>query len=93
MAIGKPSCNHCGLQRTKEGHDGCIGTLENVRNACCGHGDTPVAYVQFDHVIPLSKSGVNALSNGQILCDYCNSIKADRIITIKYLQKLLNIEL
>lgn len=47
--IGSPNCNHCGLDRTPDGHDGCIGHLEGVMNACCGHGDTPCAYVQFDH--------------------------------------------
>lgn len=46
---GKYNCNHCGLNRTKQGHDGCIGTLPNVMNACCGHGQNSVAYVQFDH--------------------------------------------
>ena len=45
----KPVCAHCGLQRTKEGHDGCIGTLEGVMNACCGHGQDSSSYVQFDH--------------------------------------------
>ena len=42
-------CNYCGLPNTKEGHDGCIGTLKNVMNACCGHGHTRAAYVQFYH--------------------------------------------
>lgn len=40
-------CGHCGLQDTPEGHDGCLGTLPGVMNACCGHGDPEVAYVQF----------------------------------------------
>jgi hypothetical protein len=44
---GKQNCLHCGLDRTKEGHDGCIGTLPNIMNACCGHGETQAAYVQF----------------------------------------------
>jgi len=44
---GKDICGHCGLKRTPEGHDGCIGTLPNVMNACCGHGETEMAYVQF----------------------------------------------
>lgn len=44
---GKPRCDFCGLKRTKEGHDGCIGELENVMNACCGHGEVGMAYVQF----------------------------------------------
>lgn len=46
---GKEKCGHCGLHRTEQGHDGCIGTLEGVMNACCGHGEKSVAYVQFDH--------------------------------------------
>lgn len=46
--IGAASCGHCGLSRTPEGHDGCIGTLPGVTNACCGHGGTAEgAYVQF----------------------------------------------
>lgn len=45
----KPKCGHCGIDRTPEGHDGCIGTLENVMNACCGHGETKHAYIQFNH--------------------------------------------
>lgn len=47
--IGKPNCDHCGLDRTLEGHDGCIGTLKGVMNACCGHGGDEVPYIQFDH--------------------------------------------
>lgn len=45
----KEICGHCGLHRTKQGHDGCIGELDSVMNACCGHGETSAAYVQFDH--------------------------------------------
>lgn len=44
---GKDSCGYCGIKRTPEGHDGCIGTLEGVMNACCGHGEDKTAYVQF----------------------------------------------
>jgi hypothetical protein len=44
---GKDVCGHCGISRTPEGHDGCIGTLEGVMNACCGHGETDMASVQF----------------------------------------------
>jgi len=47
--FGKDVCEHCHLSRTAEGHDGCVGTLEGVRNACCGHGETDAAYVQFSH--------------------------------------------
>lgn len=47
--VGFTHCDFCGLGPTPEGHDGCIGTLPGVMNACCGHGDTGVAYVQFYH--------------------------------------------
>jgi hypothetical protein len=40
-------CGFCGLSNTKEGHDGCLGTLKGIMNACCGHGQTNEAYVQF----------------------------------------------
>jgi len=39
-------CGHCGLPFTKDGHDGCLGTLPRVMNACCGHGNVAEAYVQ-----------------------------------------------
>ena len=47
--INKETCSHCNKKRTKEGHDGCIGTIPNVKNACCGHGEDKMAYIQFDH--------------------------------------------
>ena len=46
---GKENCKHCGLNRTEQGHDGCIGELVGVMNACCGHGEVKMAYVQFNH--------------------------------------------
>ncbi len=45
--LAKDVCGHCGIKRSKEGHDGCIGTLPNIMNACCGHGENEMAYVQF----------------------------------------------
>jgi len=41
-------CGSCGLDNTPEGHDGCLGTLPGVMNACCGHGEPSHAYVQFE---------------------------------------------
>ena len=41
------ACGHCNRENTPEGHDPCLGTLPGVMNACCGHGDTADAYVQF----------------------------------------------
>lgn len=40
-------CGFCGKADTPEGHDGCLGTLSGVMNACCGHGEDRSAYVQF----------------------------------------------
>lgn len=31
-------CKRCGKEPTPEGHDACIGHLEGVISACCGHG-------------------------------------------------------
>jgi hypothetical protein len=39
-------CGHCGLHFTPEGHDGCLGTIPGVMNACCGHGNPKHAYIQ-----------------------------------------------
>lgn len=41
-------CGYCNKPDTPEGHDGCLGTLPEVMNACCGHGVVSEAYVQFD---------------------------------------------
>ena len=41
-------CGHCGKENNNEGHDGCLGTLPGVMNACCGHGDKHEgAYIQY----------------------------------------------
>lgn len=41
------TCGYCGENDTKEGHDGCIGELPNIMNACCGHGTADEAYIQY----------------------------------------------
>ena len=40
-------CGKCNKERTSEGHDACLGILPGTMNACCGHGETGDAYVQF----------------------------------------------
>lgn len=46
--IGRKKCGHCKLERTPEGHDGCIGELPGtVINACCGHGGAEDVYIQY----------------------------------------------
>ena len=33
-------CTKCGKFSTIEGHDACLGYIQNVKYACCGHGKT-----------------------------------------------------
>lgn len=41
-------CIHCKKGPTKDGHDGCLGTLPGpIMNACCGHGTNSCAYIQY----------------------------------------------
>ena len=46
------ACGHCGKKNTPEGHDGCLGTLPGVMNACCGHG-TEEGYIQFENGVTI----------------------------------------
>ena len=38
-------CKRCGEHATEEGYDSCLGYLEGVKFACCGHGILGRAYV------------------------------------------------
>ena len=41
--IGGRECIRCGKMPTPEGHDACLGHIEGVTSACCGHGaSTPI---------------------------------------------------
>ena len=35
---GKRACKRCGCFPTVEGYDACLGHIEGVSSACCGHG-------------------------------------------------------
>jgi hypothetical protein len=64
---GKDNCSHCGLDRTIEGHDGCIGTLPNIMNACCGHGEINMAYVQFwDETTIQGREALNYIKDNKL---------------------------
>lgn len=81
--IGKPTCNHCGLDRTPEGHDGCIGTLKGVKNACCGHGGDESPYVQFDH--PDYKNNPNKVRlGGEEALEYIRKHRNSKICLFKF---------
>src|SRR5699024_4237358 len=64
-------CGYCGKDNTKEGHGGCLGTLPNVMNACCGHGNINEAYVQYwdrtvvsgKEVIEIMEQGIEKMNN------------------------------
>ena len=71
IGYGKTTCGHCGKKRTPEGHDGCIGILEGVMNACCGHGQDNMAYIQFDHP-EYSTNPNKILITGKKAVDYIN---------------------
>lgn len=64
------ACGHCGQHNTKEGYDDCIGTLPDVSNACCGHGITLHAYVQFSN---------GSCIRGQSAIDFFESVSARKI--------------
>ena len=38
-------CARCGEYPTEDGHDSCLGHLEGVKFACCGHSIVGKAYV------------------------------------------------
>lgn len=31
-------CKRCGSIPTEEGYDACLGFIEGIKSACCGHG-------------------------------------------------------
>ncbi len=45
--VQRRNCGYCQLSETKDGHDGCLGTLDGIMNACCGHGVSEDAYLQY----------------------------------------------
>ena len=87
---GKKICLHCKKNRTKEGYDGCVGELKNVMNACCGHGEIKMAYVQFNHKnynIDPNKIRLN----GEKALNYINKNKmknTSRLLRIELIQRL-----
>lgn len=38
LAIQPRACNRCGRFPTRQGFDSCLGEIQNVTAACCGHG-------------------------------------------------------
>ena len=55
--------------------EACCNFFGNVC-VCCGSDES----LQIDHIIPFEFGGTNLISNIQPLCDYCNRVKAQKII-------------
>lgn len=75
-------CKRCGKTPTKEGYDACLGHVDGVTSACCGHG------VEYPYSIPtrskeeieeLRKTGLIGIYKGQNVClNGCNEINNKR---------------
>lgn len=78
-------CGYCNKENTPEGHDGCLGTLPGVMNACCGHGEILETYVQFLDGHSIHGDGARKildvltsqedLTRKEITENHCNCIK------------------
>lgn len=65
-------CGNCSKQPIKDGvesYDACIGKVEGLINACCGHGDSSNAYAQFPD---------GSVLKGEDAVNYFNSKKEER---------------
>ena len=58
----------------------CIGCTEHFK----------LRNLTLDHIIPTSKNGSEHITNLQLLCHMCNSVKHDRILTTDELRKIIN---
>ena len=62
-----PPCTLCGRGPTTEGHDACLGHVEEVRGACCGHG-VHAGYLKFadEPIVSLPRIAIDDLdADGQ----------------------------
>lgn len=57
-AANPRACKRCRLLPTSEGHDACLGVIDGVISACCGHGmETPYQIEAPCHVGELEYTG------------------------------------
>lgn len=68
-------CGHCGKSDTLEGYDGCLGTIPNIMNACCGHGDESMAYIQPYNRRSISGAEAFRIQKGFEVKNICTRIK------------------
>ncbi len=52
--INQGECDKCKMMPNDDDTDACMGVLPGVMNACCGHGKSSSAYVQFSPRVRLS---------------------------------------
>jgi len=98
--LEKIPCKHCGNYKTYEGHDGCLGELIGITNACCGHGNPNIAYVQFlDGTIINGNDAItiqNILKKNSIDYNEINYRKEDKLKfmkgNVKFYSELWNLK-
>lgn len=47
-------CGACKMAWRADGVDPCLGRLPGVVNACCGHGDVEMSYIEFENGVSVS---------------------------------------
>ena len=65
--------------------------LKHKYGSKCPICNTGVYQLVFDHIFPRSRGGSDRVINLRLICQRCNRLKADRIISDKYLKKLLKV--
>ena len=81
----KKKCNNHICTKRKRNIRKLLLKIFNNRCASCGrtlqadNPDNKETYVTIDHVIALSKGGINYISNMQPLCKRCNELKANML--------------
>lgn len=83
------ACGNCGKEKTKEGHDHCLGTLPNVMNACCGHGSEKEAYVQFANKWFGGKEALKIISKLKDMTEQEIKLRNEMKVRIKAMNKVL----
>ena len=53
---------------------------DNYKCVICGNGAKDGVKLEIDHIVPISKGGLNHIDNYQTLCSDCNRGKSDKSI-------------